>query len=360
MARPDESLIRDADLLAVVADARAKGTAGPFLDPLIRVQIAEQQKRDAAAQAAQTQAATVAALPREKRRRAIIREVFENSPPSFADVRHIHSVLAICGMPYDRLPTQERTFRRTQGNMAVNIQAGSLTDPKGNEVDQPLPFGPKARLILMHLCSEAVRQKSPTIEIADSFTGFVRDMGFSDSGGKKGPMTAFREQLSALAACSIKMSVWDGQRAKSKQFFPISSFDLWLPGHVDQQMLWPSTVTFSPDMYDSLQRHALPINARAVKAFAGSARKLDLYFWLGWRIHNINDPLKISWAALKDQFGAGFTRDRDFRTQLALEIGHLKEVFPKLPLTLTEQGLNLSPAGPEVLALPVPRRIKKP
>lgn len=356
MIRPDENLIRDDDLRQKLEAAR--GRFG--FEITARMLVHDQEERDKAAAAAQAQAAALAALPREKRRRQIIREVIEDKAPTIADVRHIHSVLAICGLPYDRQPTADRRFRRKQGNMSVNIQAGFLTDPNGNEVDQPLPFGPKARLILMHLCSEAVRQKSSTIEIADSFTGFVRDMGFSDSGGKKGPMTAFREQLTALAACSIHMSVFDGTRAQNKQFYPITSFDLWLPGHVDEQMLWPSTVTFSHEMYENLQRHALPVNARAVRAFAGSARKLDLYFWFGWRVYNIKDPLRISWTALREQFGAGFTRERAFKAQLIEEIGHLKEVLPKLPLTITEDGVSLLPAGPDVLALPAPRRIKKP
>ena len=69
-----------------------------------------------------------------------------------------------------------------------------------------------------------------------------------------------------------------------KTFVPLEEVDLWLSNNPDQRSLWPSTVTFSQPMYQSLQRHALPVNAQAVKAFAGSARKLDLYYWLGWRI----------------------------------------------------------------------------
>ncbi|MFO0518660.1 MAG: hypothetical protein ACK5ZW_16380 [Betaproteobacteria bacterium] len=35
------------------------------------------------------------------------------------------------------------------------------------------------------------------------------------------------------------------------------------------------------------------------------------------------------------------------------------EVFPKLPLQLTEQGLVLHPIDPEALALPEPRPTRK-
>ena len=66
--------------------------------------------------------------------------------------------------------------------------------------------------------------------------------------------------------------------------------DIWLPTNPDQRNLWPSTVTFSNEMYESLKKHAMPINMHIVKAFAGSARKLDLYFWLSYRISNIDGP----------------------------------------------------------------------
>lgn len=355
---PDISLIRDPDLRKKLEYHRTRtGGVGMFAFEA-RELIAEQQARDAAASA---RAAELAAMPREKRRRAQVLHHFLDEAPDAEDIRHLHSVLAICGLPYERIPVEVREFRRVQGNMGIQVQAGSTLLPNGTWVDQPLPFGPKARLILMHLCSEAIRQKSPTIEIAETFTAFVREMGFSDSGGKKGPLTAFKEQLNALAKCSIRISSTEPNRMKSKQFFPIEDMEVWLSADDRQKSLWPSTVTFSSVMYDSLQRHALPVNARVVKAFQGSARKLDIYFWLGWRIYNINEPLAIGWDAIAEQFGTGFARQRDFRAKFNDEISHIKEVLPKLPLKLTENGLVLQPADPDVLALPPLRKaLKKP
>ena len=45
---------------------------------------------------------------------------------------------------------------------------------------------------MMHLCSEAVRQKSATIAIADNLTAFMRDMGFPATGGRRGRCTRSR------------------------------------------------------------------------------------------------------------------------------------------------------------------------
>jgi Plasmid encoded RepA protein len=355
MVHPDEHKIRDSDLLEELEKLR--GTA--LFTTLISHFVARQEKRDADREKAEARKAELASMGREKARRAIVREVFENAPPSIADVRHIHSVLAICGLPYERQAMDVRRFVRQQGKMSLAIYAQDLPDTEGRLIPQPLPWGPKARLIMMHLCSEAVRQKTATIEIADTFTAFVREMGFSDSGGARGPLTAFRQQLNSLAACTMRLTAWNDTSVKSKSFSPIEEFSLWLSDNPAQRSLWPSTVTFSPTMYESLQQHALPVNVRAVRAFAGSARKLDLYFWLGYRLHNIERPLHISWSALGDQFGVGFERERKFRELFAREVGHIAEVFPKLPVKLTEQGLTLQPAGPDVLALPVRKPTKK-
>lgn len=347
-----EALIHDEDLRAQLAKYRANGF---MLKTFANTLVTTQQKRDAERAQAEARKAELAALPRETRRRAIVREVFENAPPTIQDVRHIHSVLAVCGLPYERQPLEVRRFVREQGQMSLAVYAQDLPNAEGKLIPQPLPYGPKARLILMHLCSEAVRQKSATIELADTFTAFVREMGFSKSGGERGPLTAFRQQLNSLAACTMRLTAWNGSTMKSKSFVPIEDFELWLSADPNQRSLWPSTLTFSPTMFESLQRHALPVNVRAVRAFAGSARKLDLYFWLGYRLHNIERPLHISWEALGSQFGDGFSRQRDFQRQLTEELGHISEVFPKLPLKLSEQGLTLQPAGPEVLSLPAPR-----
>ena len=351
-----EALIHDEDLRAQLDKCRERGF---MWQTIARTLVSEQQKRDDERAKAKARQSALASMPRETRRRAVIREVFENAPPSLADVRHIHSVLAVCGMPYERQAVDVRRYERRQGNMSLLVSAGEIMAPTGEWMPQPLPFGPKARLILMHLCSEAVRQKSPTIELADTFTAFVRELGFADNGGRGGALTAFKEQLNALAACDIRVGTWNGTTAKTKSFKPIDEFEVWLSANPAQRSLWPSTVTFSPVMFDSLQRHALPVNIKAVRTFAGSARKLDLYFWLGYRLHSLERPLHISWKALAEQFGIGFERERKFRELFAREVGHIAEVFPKLPVRLTENGLTLQPAGPDVLALPTPKASKK-
>lgn len=333
--------IRDADLLAELETATGK----PGFQ-FKRIELAHRQaQRD-----------KLAALTPDARRRAITRESIQSNQPVRDDLRHIHSVLAICGLPYRRLPLHIRDFERKQGNMALDVSAGSLRNPSGERIEQPLPFGPKARLILMHLCSQAIQNKSPTIDLADSFTAFVRELGFNDSGGPRGALTAFKQQLNALAACTMQVSVWQpGLAVRTERIVPIKRFELWLSDNMHQRALWPSSLTFSLDFYESLKNHALPVNIRAVRAFANSARTLDAYYWLGYRVTRLRTTQTISWDALAQQFGGGYARQRDFRASFLSDIQNIKELFPKLPVTATEDGLTLQPAGPDVLALPAPK-----
>ncbi|MGE3916367.1 MAG: replication protein RepA [Hyphomicrobiaceae bacterium] len=341
----DTPAIRDADLLEELE--RHRGKAG--FEFQHKHLILQQSERD-----------RLVALRPGERRRAVLRSAFEQSNGALDDLRHVHSVLAICGLPYKRMPLDVRTFERRQGNMALDVSAGFLRDDRGEQVIQPLPYGPKARLILMHLCSQAIYNKSAIIDLNDTFTAFVRELGFNDSGGPRGALTAFKHQLNALAACSMSLSVWQpGVRVRTERITPIKSFDLWLSGNLHQRALWPSNLTFSLDFYESLKSHALPVNIRAVRAFAGSARTLDAYYWLSYRITRLTKRSVISWEALAAQFGGDYARQRDFRKGFADDLRVLLEVFPKLPVKVSEVGLEMSPGGPEVLALPAPRPARK-
>lgn len=329
--------IRDADLLAELETAR--GTAA--YEFLRRACVVKQADRD-----------QLARLKPGAARRALARQRIEAGGITQENLRHIHSVLAMCSLPYTQQPIEVREYERRHGRMSLVVEAGKLQGPDGKWVTQPLPHGTRARLLLLHLCSEAIRQKSPTIQIEDSLTAFIEAIGFPVTGGPRGTLTAFKQQINALAACHMRIGVWNGTRASTINTQPFSRLDVWLPDNPDQRALWPSTLTFSRDFFDTLTEHALPVNIHAVKAFANSPRKLDLMFWLSYRLKNLGKPQKISWTAAYDQFGQGYGRLRAFRSDLSKEIRELKEVFPKLRLETSKNGLTLFPTDHEVMALP--------
>ncbi|WP_210162731.1 replication protein RepA, partial [Pleomorphomonas koreensis] len=348
MNQADESQVRDADLLERLS--AKKGTSAYQFELLACVSM--QSRRDEESKKSQAKAAALAAMPREKRRRAIIREVIENEGPSPDNLRFMPTPLAICGLPYKALPPGQTEFERSQGRMAVTVTAGKLRSPDGQRIQQPVPFGPKARLIMAHLSTEALRNNSPVVETSETLTGFMRDMGFDPRGGRNGNIEPFKEQLRALAACRMEISTWDGRRSGQVDVKPLQKVELWFPDHPDQKALWPTQIAFSQDFYDEIKRHALPIDVRVLRALSNSARRLDLMLWVTYRITRLNAKLILDWQPLKSQFGEGYARDRAFREAFVEDVAALRDIFPKLPLRLTERGLEMEAADASALAIP--------
>ncbi|HEV2560269.1 MAG TPA: replication protein RepA [Microvirga sp.] len=346
--------IRDADLLEEVERAR-----GHFMFKTIVEHIAhKQQVRDAESAEKTGVAKRRAAMSRDQRRRDEVREVIESEPSTPDNVQHIHSVLALCGLPYKE-PKGEREFSREYGRNTLNISAGRLTNPTTGKMElQGLPYGPKARLVLLHLCTEAVRQRSPRIEVASSLSGFIKQMGFPVTGGDRGTLKQFKEQLNRLAACTMQIGLWDGaSRSSTLNVPPFRQLDIWLSGHPDQKLLWSNTVQFHADFYENLIQHALPVDIRAARAFAGSARKLDMLFWMGYRLRSLQRPLRLTWDNLHKQFGADNASIRSFKQAFKADLAHIKEVFPKLRVSLDDNGMQLLPTDPSEL-LVAPKRPK--
>ncbi|MCX5497874.1 replication protein RepA [Kaistia dalseonensis] len=347
MERRDESLLQDSDLIERLrrydAGQRlgAPGSRSLFIDQLLEEQAARQRK-----------VVLINSLPRDAKRRAEWREDIDKNGLSADSLRFMPTPLAICGLPHRRLPADQTEYERQQGRMSLVVTAGKLRAPNGERLLQPVPWGPKARLIMAHLSTEALRNRSPVVETADTLKQFMDDMGFKMRGGAHGTIAPFKEQLRALAACRMEFSKWDGRRSAQIDVKPLEKVELWFSDNPDQRSLWPTTITFSQQFYDELVKHALPVDVRALMAFSASSRKIDLLLWLTFRMTRLSSHYVLDWARLKEQFGDGFARDRKFRETFAAELASIHELFPKVPARLTERGLEMGAADPSAFAIP--------
>jgi hypothetical protein len=276
------------------------------------------------------------------------------------DIHHVHSVLALCNLPYKKPDAQLTSYVTKYGNNSLRVEAGSLLDPKTGEwVQQGIPFGSKARLLQLHICTRALRQNSPVVEIEASMSAFIASMGYQVTGGKNGTIGLFKEQLNRLAACSMKVGLWDGHsKAKTISVNPIKSFEVWFPEHADQQSLWPSQVVLNQDFFESLREHALPIDIRALVAVSNSSRQMDILMWLSYRVRNMKQKYFLRWDVLKEQFcQSPLTRMTEFKRDFRKDIQHIEEIFEKnLPIRLSEEGVFLFPCDPSSLFVPPKQR----
>ncbi len=266
-----------------------------------------------------------------------------------------HSVLTQCALPTVRQPPEVLVWERKQGRATLIVEAGRALDLKtGRFVQMALPYGPKARLILMHLNTEAIRRQSPVIPVEDSMTAFFRRLMGRTQDGRQVRM--LKAQLSALAAATIRMGLSSGETGVQVDTKIVGAFDLWWPEIGGQRVLWPATLRLSLDYYDSLSRHAVPLDERAIAALAHSAVALDIYCWLAQRLHRIppGAPQFIPWSALHEQFGQGYAELRNFRPFFLRLLKQVKAVYPDAVLDADGKGVRLWQSPPPVSKRVVP------
>jgi len=268
------------------------------------------------------------------------------------DIGYQHTLLCQTSLPYRQPPTQIRRWERSNGRAHLQIEAGSAWDEAHQcWTELPLPYGAKARLVLIHLNSEALRTGQPCVEVDGSMTHFLRRLIDRDPNARD--IRRFKDQLSALAVANIRLAgSSDCQTVQYNTQF-IDRLDLWFPNNPQQRILWPSQITLSQRYFESLQKHAVPLDHRAVSALANSAMALDIYTWLAQRLHRIpdNKPQFVAWSAVYDQFGQGFKRMVDFRRKFLEALRNVHAVYPDASLREETNGHG-QPEGLRLLHSP--------
>ena len=259
-----------------------------------------------------------------------------------------HTVFCQTGLPYRNPGDDVRIWERMNGHVHLKVLAGDAMHPqKGQLVPLGLPFGPKPRLILTHLNAEALRTGSEEIEIESSLTAFVRRLRL-DLHGRN--MRTIKDQLSRLSASSVRLGIVRDGRAITVNSQIVTAFDLWFPKDARQRVLWPSIVRLSLDYFESLQRHAVPLDERAIAALSHSAMGLDIYTWLAQRLHRVRPgkPAFVPWAALRDQFGWHYRHMRKFKQVFRQTLDMVLSQYRGARLELDDRGMTLRNSPPPV------------
>ena len=276
--------------------------------------------------------------------------------PDPDELAFLHTVLASTFLPYRDPKT--RDYIRENGRASMILTAGYLLDPKTRKPAlQGLPYGTKPRLLLIHLCTQAMRLRTPVIPISDSMSAFMRDLGLKVTGGKHGTVGRFQDQLHRLSAARVQLTFDAGFVGTTLNPEPvIRRFDVWFPNDPRQRVLWPSEVHLAPAFYESLLTHAQPLDPRAIRALQHGARAMDTYVWLANRLPRVKGRAgdRVSWAALQAQFGADMKDPKKFRRDYLKAMRQALDVYPHAKVEQVDGGLLLKPSPPPIRRKVVP------
>ena len=296
--------------------------------------------------------ANVMALAKE-----VVRGV-KAGPPDY-----LPAVLCQVGLP--RSATPGRTFERISGNVSLRIEAGSVFDGKGWQ-QQPLPYGVRPRLALVHIATEAMRTNNRTIDIGGSVNAFLTELGLDNGGKAYGQM---RAQMTALAACNLRLGRIETRDVAGQQrdiavtldAKPFRQFAAWIDSRGDQPALWPAEIELTQEFFDSIRSTAVPLKHDALASLSHSALALDLYTWLAHRLCRVRrGGSRISWTALQEQFGTEYADRKDFKRQFRKRMAEVLTAYPEARVDDVEGGIMLRASSPPIPRTSVVQRLPKP
>jgi Plasmid encoded RepA protein len=285
--------------------------------------------------------------PIEFRRLEASLEIHENPAERIA---FQHTIFCQTYLPYKN-PGPVRIWERKQGAVFLRMEAGAIKEPGKNRfIDVGLPYGSRPRLIMAHLNREALIKGSPKIEVEATLTGFIKRISNKKPNSRE--IARFKDQLARFAASAVRMAVdLPEMRSYQIQTHIIDAMELWLTKDENQRVLWPAVVELSPRYFESLQKHAVPLDERAIGALSNSPMALDVYAWLAQRLCRIQQGKSqfVSWVNLYDQFGQEFTRLRKFRESFQTALSAAYGQYRWANFEVNEGGLRLFASRPPIV-----------
>jgi len=257
-----------------------------------------------------------------------------------------HAVLASVGLPYRSLGDTQ-AFTRISGNATLRLRAGEVKQPNGSYRCAKLPYGASSRLLLLKLCSSAVKRQSPVVEVEGSLTAFCRQLGLSTDWRH---LQRIKEQALRLANVHMRMEVNHIEYQDTFKGDIFSSFRVEVPASYQQETLFPSIVEFSPKFYQSLLAHAVPLPLESIASLSHSARAIDAYCWLASRLYRVqrNKPMKVRWTSLRYQFGTPTQQMKGFKSAFKTSLKQALYVYPQARVEVVHGGIMLYHSPPPV------------
>jgi hypothetical protein len=261
-----------------------------------------------------------------------------------AAVGFLYSGWCQAALPHRKLPNGEGWQIQSERTTLI-VEPGMRPGLAGKPEPVGVPYGSRARLILIFLQSEAIRTKSREIELGSSLRAWLARLGIPQGGSS---IAAVREQAERLSLCRLTFRVQSGN---SMGLLNQSIVDtaLFLDNKPEGKgSLFMEKAKLSEGFYAQLQRHPVPLEEAAIKAVSNNSQALDIYAWLAYRLHSLPSPRPVSWRALRPQFGAGFGRLDNFRARFLGNLRLALAVYPAAHVEVTETGLVLHPSRPPV------------
>jgi hypothetical protein len=248
-------------------------------------------------------------------------------------------------LPHRRLP-DDQTWHISSERVRLLVEPGRREDASGQFVPVGVPYGSRARLIMLYLQSKALSTGCRDIELGRSLRDWLGRMGIPQGGKSQRDV---REQADRIARCRFTFHIQgpNGRRGLVNQ--NIVDRALFVPEtDIEGGSLFTEVARLSEVFMDALRRHPVPVEEAAVRAISNNSAALDVYAWLAYRLHALDKATPVTWPALKAQFGPGVGRMDHFRAGFLDSMRLALAVYRHAKVEVEDRGLVLFPSHPPV------------
>ena len=261
------------------------------------------------------------------------------------DIGYLFSGWAQAALPHRRLPN-DTAWQVTTDRVTLIVQPGLRPSSNGIPVSVGVPYGSRARLILLFLQTEAVRTNSREVELGRSLHAWLRRLEIP-IGGKQ--MASVRDQAERISRCRLSFQIKQGTRTGLVNQHILDT-SMFIEDDSAQGGLFVERASLSQSFFDELKKHPVPVEEAAVRQIANNSLALDVYCWLAYRLHSLSAPITVSWRALHGQFGQSVARLDHFKDHFRTVLTLATSVYPDADVeeTSTGTGLILKPSKPPV------------
>jgi hypothetical protein len=276
------------------------------------------------------------------------KEIQSEDPRSAEEVTFMSSILVQATLPHSD-PGDVEAWGRSNGKADLYIQPGVEKNENGEYQKIGLPYGSYPRLLLVWMTSEVARTGRRRLNLGDSLSAFMRDLGLQVTGGEHGTIGRFQEQMRRLFASKIGMVWREPNHEKRRAALVADELDLWWdPADPDQATLWESSVRLSQPFFEALRDRPVPADRRILRRIKQSSLAIDLYLWLTHRVTRLDEPLTLSWKQLHDQMGANYSRASNFGVKAREHLKEISVIWEELQYETPRGRLRVYPSPPSV------------
>jgi hypothetical protein len=272
--------------------------------------------------------------------------------PDKAEAAFIARQLVQATLPHKN-PGDIQAWSRTNGNLTLTIRSG--WDTKKNKAIG-YPYGTIPRLLLFWMTTEAVKTNNPRIELGNSLTKFMRDIGLNPenggTGAKRSDARRMRDQMQRLFRATISFDQNQGGRDAWLDMQVAPEGVLWWDEkQPDQPTLWDSWIELSKQFFNAITASPVPVDIRALKALKHSPLALDLYAWAtytAYQTQKTGQSRNVSWKLLHEQLGAEYHDMKEFAKSCRMALRKVQTVYPEFGICFERGGVKVLPCNPAI------------